>query len=149
MFLKKKSVTKTDLDPPSQCIKCYNFCYTLFFEASLRLGLIVGRQSPWWPHLITEQGQLFTHLIWERSSISQVLILVKSHVLSLTRARISYPVLTPSLFSDRYIREERIQVLITSVSSSNHSYLQFNLTLWLWPEPLTLHHKVSQSVTKC
>ena len=30
------------------------------------------------------------------------------------------------------------QVLITSVSSSNLSYLQFNLTLWLWPRTLIL-----------
>ena len=30
------------------------------------------------------------------------------------------------------------QVLITSVSSSDLSYLQFNLTLWLWPRTLIL-----------
>ena len=27
MFLKKKSVSKTDLDPPHQCKKCYTFFF--------------------------------------------------------------------------------------------------------------------------
>ena len=56
-----------------------------------------------------------------------------------------------------FMTRDKQQVLITSVSSSDHSYLQFNLTLWLWRKTLKLVilnkkdqcYKVSQSVTKC